>query len=125
MTVAPLTRPAGGHRTREVLARHAPAAAVALTAAALAWSVWAEGRTHRVEMKDVAFAPARVTVHAGDSAAWDNRDIVAHTATSEGGGFDVDISAGGKGSAVMTRPGTFDYVCRYHPNMTGRIVVEP
>ena len=102
-------------------------AATALIAAAAAAppSVPAEGRAHRVEMRDVAFAPARVTVRAGDSVAWRNGDIVAHTATSDEGGFDVDVPPDGEGSAVMARPGTFGYTCRYHPNMTGRIVVEP
>ena len=101
------------------------AAAAALMTAAPAPFVLAEGRAHRVEMRDVAFAPARVTVRAGDSVAWRNGDIVAHTATSEEGGFDVDVPPGGDGSAVMARPGTFGYTCRYHPTMTGRIVVEP
>lgn len=49
----------------------------------------------------------------------------AHPATSEAGEFDVDVPPGGKASAVVTRPGTFAYICRYHPNTTGRIVVEP
>jgi plastocyanin len=30
-----------------------------------------------------------------------------------------------KASAVMTRPGTFNYICRYHPNMKGQFVVKP
>ena len=101
------------------------AAAALMTAAAPAPFVLAEGRAHRVDMRDVAFAPARVTAHAGDSVVWRNGDIVAHTATSEEGGFDVDVPPGGEGSAVMARPGSFAYTCRYHPNMMGRIVVEP
>ena len=96
-----------------------------LIAAAPAPFVLAEGRAQRVEMRDVAFAPAQLSVRAGDSVAWRNGDIVAHTATSEEDGFDVDVPPGGEGSAVMARPGTFGYTCRYHPNMTGRIVVEP
>ena len=116
MTVAPPGRGA--------TARKALAAAAALMSATPAPPVGAEGRAHRVEMRDVAFAPARLTVRAGDSVAWRNGDIVAHTATSEGGGFDVDVPPGGEGSTVMARPGTFGYTCRYHPNMTGQIVVE-
>ena len=119
MTRAPLARPAAGRRTRKIFA----AAAIASVAATLAQSALAEGQAHRIAMKDVAFAPARVTVRVGDSVAWDNGDIVAHTATSEEGGFDVDVPSGRKGSAVLTRPGTFSYICRYHPNMTGQLVV--
>ena len=105
--------------------RHALAAAVALTAAALAEHVWAAGQAHRVAMKDVAFAPAQTAVHVGGTVAWNNTDIVAHTATSEEGRFDVDVLPGREQSAVMARPGSFGYICRYHPNMEGRIVVEP
>lgn len=93
--------------------------------AAAARPVWADGRTHRIGMRDVAFVPAQVTVRAGDRVAWDNADIVAHTATSEGDGFDVDLPPGDRGGTLMPRPGSFGYVCRYHPNMTGRIVVQP
>lgn len=104
---------------RKVLA----AAAIAAIAAALTQPVSAGGRTRRIDIKDVAFAPAQVTVHPGDTLEWDNDDIVAHTATSEAAGFDVEVLPGGKGSTVVTRRGTFTYICRYHPNMAGQIVV--
>ena len=120
MTAAP-----PGHPGRRRLTRHTLAAAVALTVAALAEHVWAAGRTHQVAMKDVAFAPAQTTVHVGDTVVWDNADIVAHTATSEEGGFDVSVPPGSEGRAVLTRPGRFGYICRYHPNMKGQIVAEP
>lgn len=96
-----------------------------LIAAALAVPVWANGPTRQVAMKDVAFVPPRISVHVGDTVTWHNADIVAHTATSKQGGFDVNVPPGGTGGAVMTRPGSFDYICRYHPNMQGRIAVEP
>lgn len=114
-----------GHPGRRRPKRYALAAAVALTAAALTEPVWAAGQVHRVAMKDVAFAPAQTAVHVGDTVTWNNADIVAHTATSEEGGFDVDVPPGGEQRATMTRPGSFGYICRYHPNMEGRIVVEP
>ena len=106
--------------------RHVPAAAaVGLAVAMLAQPAPAEGRVHQIEMKGVAFAPAQVTVRTGDSVEWANGDIVAHTATSKEGGFDVNVLPGRTVGAVMTRPGTFNYTCRYHPNMKGEVVVEP
>jgi plastocyanin len=99
--------------------------AAGLAAAMLAQPVSAEGQVHRIEMKGVAFGPAQVTVRAGDTVEWDNSDIFAHTATSKEGGFDVNVLPGRKGSAAMTRPGTLNYTCRYHPNMKGQIIVEP
>ena len=80
---------------------------------------------YRIDMKGVTFVPAQVTARAGDIVEWANGDIVAHTASSNEGEFDVTILPSRKGSAVMTRPGTFSYTCRYHPNMTGQVVVEP
>jgi plastocyanin len=84
-----------------------------------------EGQTQRVEMKDVAFVPAEIRVHVGDTVEWDNLDIAAHTATSKEGGFDVNVVPGRKGSTVAKRSGSFAYICRYHPNMKGLLVVEP
>jgi plastocyanin len=88
---------------------------------------WAAGQTHRVEMKGIAFAPAQIKVRVGDTVEWRNNDIVAHTATAKEAGFafDVNLSPGSIGRVGMNQPGTFGYVCRFHPNMKGEIVVEP
>ncbi len=111
----------GGNFRRKALA----IVAVASVAAMLTSPVSAQGQTHRIEMKGVAFAPTQVTVAVGDTLEWHNADIVAHTATAEDAGFDVNVPPGKKGSAVVKRPGTFSYLCRYHPNMTGQVVVSP
>ncbi len=81
--------------------------------------------THRIVMEDVAFSPADLKIRVGDVAEWVNRDIVAHTATAKDGSWDVDLAPGRTMRVTLGRAGTFDYDCRYHPNMTGRIVVEP
>ena len=100
-------------------------AAVTLTGAMVSQPASAEGQTHRIEMKSVAFVPAQTEIRVGDTLEWDNNDIVAHTATSQEGGFDVNVLPGQKGSTVVKRPGRLSYICRYHPNMTGQIVVTP
>lgn len=117
MTGAILGHSAGSF-VRKVLATTA-------IAAALAQPVSAKGQMHQIAMKDIAYAPVAVTVHVGDTVEWDNADIVAHTATSKTGGFDVIVPPGGKGSTVVARPGTFAYTCRYHPNMKGQLIVKP
>jgi plastocyanin len=81
--------------------------------------------TQAILMKGIAFAPNQVTVHVGDTLEWANQDIVAHTATARDKSWEVNILPGRNGSMVMKAPGRFDYICRYHPNMTGEIVVEP
>ena len=100
-------------------------AAITSIAATLTQSVAAQGQTHRVKMERVTFEPAGVRVRVGDTLEWDNSDFVAHTATSKEAGFDVNVLPGRKGSAVVKAAGTFSYLCRYHPNMKGQIVVEP
>ena len=63
------------------------------------------------------------TVHVGDTARWTNADFVAHTATARNGAWDAMIPAHGNASIVLDRAGTFDYYCKFHPNMTGQITV--
>jgi plastocyanin len=64
-------------------------------------------------------------VRVGDTVQWDNSDIAAHTATSKEGGFDVKVVPSRKGSVLVKRSGNFGYICRYHPNMKGQLIVEP
>lgn len=80
---------------------------------------------HAVTIADFAFAPAELTITAGDSVTWTNADPVAHTATSTSGAFDTgDLEQGESSSVTFTEPGTYDYLCTPHPSMTGRIVVR-
>jgi plastocyanin len=41
-----------------------------------------------IEIKQLKFLPAVVTVHPGDKIQWTNNDIVPHTATTVDKGFD-------------------------------------
>jgi plastocyanin len=50
---------------------------------------------------------------------------VQHTATANDKSFDVLLPAHKKGSIVVSKPGTIDYYCRFHPNMKGKITVTP
>jgi plastocyanin len=61
----------------------------------------------------------------GDTVEWSNADIVVHTATDRGNGFDVMIKPEGKASTTLKKAGKISYYCRYHPNMTGVITVTP
>jgi plastocyanin len=75
-------------------------------------------------MKQVAYAPAQVTAHIGDTIEWANDDIVAHTATARNRAWDVMVMPNNKGSVVLKSAGTIDYYCRLHPNMVGSIAVS-
>jgi plastocyanin len=78
-----------------------------------------------VKLSGLRFAPQSLTVHAGDRIQWLNDDLVPHTATAKDKAFDSgDIAAGQSWTFVAREAGTFDYACRYHPMMTGRLVVQ-
>ena len=77
----------------------------------------------QIVMDKMVFSPTETTAAVGDTIEWVNNDILAHTATARNGDWDVAIAAGKTGSYVLKKAGSIDYYCRYHPNMTARIVV--
>lgn len=79
-----------------------------------------------VVMQNTAFDPKTVTAAVGSSVKWTNKDSVQHTATSKQQGvFDSgDMKQAGTFSFKFSQAGTFDYFCKYHPNMTGTITVQ-
>jgi plastocyanin len=100
------------------------AAAIVLAAAIFSAAVSAHAETIRVEVKGLAFSPAQVMAHVGDTIEWANADFVAHTATGKNHEFDVMLPANKSGTFVVRKPGAVAYFCRFHPNMTGTITVE-
>lgn len=101
------------------------AAAIALLQTVAATS-GAAGEVAHVAIRDMAFSPAVLTVRVGDAVEWMNSDFVDHTATARNGSWDVVIASGKAARVEMTKAGTFEYFCRYHPNMVGRIeVIKP
>ncbi len=93
--------------------------AVALLALASA----ARADVIQVKIDKLAFSPAQVSAHAGDTVEWVNADFVAHTATARNGAWDIMIPANAKKSVVVTGDGAIDYYCKFHPNMTGQISI--
>ena len=78
----------------------------------------------QVTVSNLQYSPAEIKAKVGDTIVWVNKDFVDHTATVRGG-WDVAIEAGKSARLVLKKPGTFDYYCRFHPNMTGKIIVQP
>lgn len=81
-----------------------------------------QSRMVRIMIEDLAFKPAQIQVKAGDVIEWVNNDPFDHTATVKGG-WEVIIPAGESATKTITASDNVDYYCRFHPNMTGRIVV--
>ncbi len=85
----------------------------------------AEAETIRIAVKGLAFVPAQIAAHVGDTIVWANDDFVAHTATARNGAWDVQLPPHATGQTVIQSPGTIAYYCRYHPNMKGEITAAP
>jgi plastocyanin len=99
------------------------AAAAALAVAASA--ALAASATREIVMEAVAFKPASITVNAGDTIQWVNRDAFPHTATANDKRFDSgEIAPGATWKLVAKEKGTFAYLCAYHPTMKGTLVVR-
>ena len=81
------------------------------------------GETIQIQIDKLVFSPAEVKAKVGDTIEWVNAYIRAHTATAKGD-WEVVIASKKTGSVIMKTAGMLDYYCRFHPNMTGRLVVS-
>jgi plastocyanin len=79
-----------------------------------------------VSIDNFSFTPQTLTVKAGTTVTWTNRDDIPHGIASDNKAFtrskalDTDDSY----SVTFTTPGTFKYFCYMHPHMTGTVIVE-
>lgn len=87
-------------------------------------AVPAQSETIQVIIENIAFSPAEINVKVGDTIEWINKDILAHTATVEGG-WDVMIPPKETAIMVVRTVESVDYYCRFHPNMKGHITAAP
>lgn len=71
----------------------------------------------------MAFGRVPAGVRAGDVVVWVNKDMFRHTATARDRSFDVDLPPGKSARTMVRKPGTISFYCRYHPGMTGRLVI--
>ena len=78
-----------------------------------------------VTVANMAFTPATVGVGMGETVTWNFQDATTHTATSVPRGF-FDTGTASNGASRTVRfpsAGVFDYACRIHPMMRGKVRV--
>lgn len=83
--------------------------------------------TAAVKIEDFLYAPKTVTVKPGAKVSFENLDTAPHTATIAEGAmkFDTDTIAEGETKSVtFDKPGTYAYICLFHPYMKGTVEVE-
>ena len=88
-------------------------------------SVSARAATIQISMENLEIMPAQASARVGDTIEWSNKDVLAHTATARNGDFDVMLPPKKTGSLVVRKAGTFEYYCRFHPNMKAMLNVAP
>jgi plastocyanin len=88
---------------------------------------WAQTKpAAAVSIDNFTFGPAKLTVKAGTTITWTNKDDIPHGIASADNAFtrskalDTDDAF----SMTFTTPGTYQYFCYIHPHMVGTIVVE-
>ena len=91
----------------------------------LGMSVSAHAATIQVTMENLVISPAEVSAEVGDTIEWINKDIFAHTATARNGDWDVTIPPKKTVTLVLSKAGTVEYYCRFHPNMKAALNVAP
>ena len=76
-----------------------------------------------IDIKGSAFVPTTITVPSETTVTWTNKDSATHTIT--GNNFDSGpLSQDQTFSQVFNETGTFDYYCKIHPSMRGRVIVQ-
>lgn len=79
----------------------------------------------RIEIAKHKFSSPTLTVPAGTTVTWLNRDEEIHTVVSttlafKSAGLETDEAY----SYTFTKPGVYEYFCTLHPLMTGKVIVK-
>ena len=111
-------RPYGGYR-------QAPMTPPAATTPAAPAAEAAAGNIN-IAIQGMAYQPATMTVKAGSTVTWTNNDSAPHTVTSSDGGplASGTLNRGNSYSITLDQPGTYNYICKFHPRMRATIVVQ-
>jgi plastocyanin len=97
---------------------------VSLLAATLAPSAF--GATRTVDITRAGFVPDRLTIDAGDTVTWTNKDTTQHQVVADGGDFPASpvLQPNQAYSHRFLRSGSFGYRDAFVRNQRGRIIVR-
>jgi plastocyanin len=94
-----------------------------VTPAAPTWA--ATAASAQVLVNDFMFQPMSLTVTAGTTVTWTNKDDEPHTVKSDTGLFGSGaMDTNESFSFKFDKPGTYHFTCSIHPRMVGTIVVQ-
>ena len=106
--------------------RAARLAALAAVLLFIALASTTAAATANVEIAGFAFDPPTLTINAGDTVTWTNRDSAQHSVVFANGGPRTRVLSNGQSdSLTFAVAGTFNYVCGIHgASMSGTIIVR-
>lgn len=79
----------------------------------------------QVKIDNFSYEPREITVAAGTTVIWTNRDDVPHTVTSNDDKFGSKaLDTDDQFSFTFKNPGKYEYYCSVHPKMTGTVIVK-
>jgi plastocyanin len=113
---------------RSALVAAALGAATAVVLAVVVQPSWAQdAAASAVSIDNFTFTPQTLTVKAGTTVTWTNKDDIPHGIASDNNAFrrSKALDTDDKFAFTFTTPGTYKYFCYVHPHMTGTIVVQP
>lgn len=80
----------------------------------------------QVIIDNYAFSPIALTVKVGTTVTWINHDEDAHTVDSTQGKIKSGtLNKGDRYDFRFSEACEFPFYCRFHPKMTGKIIVRP
>jgi plastocyanin len=76
-----------------------------------------------VTVSDMRFSPEAVEIDAGETVTWSFDDRMPHDVAFDDGPASPKLRTG-TWERTFEEPGTYDYICTLHPNMTGTVTVR-
>jgi plastocyanin len=80
-------------------------------------------KVYTVTIQQMAFGAVPAGLRVGDAIEWVNDDIFVHSVTARDKSFDLELKPKARARMVVKKAGRFAFYCRYHPGMTGTLVV--
>jgi amicyanin len=110
---------------RRTLVAAALGGACALPLAALVLPTQAQQAPVAISIDNFTFNPQKLTVKAGTTVTWTNKDDIPHAIATASKQFkSKTLDTDDAYSFTFTTPGSYEYFCSLHPHMTGTVVVE-
>lgn len=82
-------------------------------------------RSGSVVVQGSGFSPPEVSVRPGEELRWIFEDREPHTVTADNKSFDSGQRVNDEYRLRFDQPGSYSYHCAIHPEMKGRVIVQP